>query len=173
MLHQAKTALINAPVIREMQPDDVNAISEMAARIWRNHYVPDIVTAEQIEFMLPRVAAAEVFAAQLADKTHKLWLISLGDTPAGYAAVIARDNNTWFLDKLYVDNDLQRAGLGFALLSHILKTLNPKQLILRVNRKNIKAINFYFKHGFVIDSLDVLDIGNGFIMDDFIMKRVI
>ncbi|MFO0388601.1 MAG: GNAT family N-acetyltransferase [Alphaproteobacteria bacterium] len=173
MLHQAKPALTSAPVIREMQQDDVDAVSSMAARIWRSHYVPDIVSAEQIEYMLPKVASREVFAAQVADTNRKLWIISLGDVPAGYAAVIDKGSTVWFLDKLYIDSNLQRTGLGFALLDHILNTIKPEQLVLRVNRKNIKAINFYFKHGFVIDSLDVLDLGDGFVMDDFIMKRVL
>jgi ribosomal protein S18 acetylase RimI-like enzyme len=159
--------------IHDMQPHDVNAVSEMAARIWRNHYVPDIVSAEQIAFMLPRVASPQAFAAQLADKNRRLWLVRIGDMPAGYAGVEDKGGGHWFIDKLYVDNSLQRTGLGFALLSHCINTLTPKQLMLRVNRKNINAINFYFKHGFVIDSLNVLDIGGGFVMDDFIMRKTL
>ncbi len=156
-----------------MQPDDVDAVSELASRIWRKHYVPEIVTAEQIEFMLPRVASREVFAAQLADKTRNLWLLNCDGMLTGYMAVENRTGNICFIDKLYIDNHLQRAGLGFALLAHCINTLKPKQLMLRVNRKNLKAINFYFKHGFTIDALDALDIGDGFIMDDFIMKRTL
>lgn len=156
-----------------MQPDDVGAVSKLAQRIWREHYVPEIVTAEQIEFMLPRVASPEVFSSQLADKKRNLWLLHHDNVLTGYMAVENRPGNVCFIDKLYIDNHLQRAGLGFALLAHCITTLKPKQLMLRVNRKNLKAINFYFKHGFTIDSLDALDIGDGFIMDDFIMKRAL
>ena len=156
-----------------MQAEDVNAVSEMAARIWRTHYVPDMVTAEQIEFMLPRVASPEVFSAQLADKNRKLWIVQKEGKPAGYMAVLNQPDGVCFIDKLYVDTTLQRSGLGFALLSYCINTLKPKQLMLRVNRKNIKAINFYFKHGFMIEKLDALDIGDGFVMDDFIMTRIL
>lgn len=159
-------------VIRDMQSADIPAVSELAARIWRAHYVPDIVSAEQIEYMLPRVASREVFAEQYADSNRKFWIIFSGQQPVGYMAVIKKPDG-WFIDKLYVDNELQRTGLGLALLSHCMNTLKPEQLMLRVNRKNIKAINFYFKHGFSIDSLDVLDIGGGFVMDDFIMKKIL
>jgi hypothetical protein len=34
---------------------------------------------------------------------------------------------------------------------------------------NYKAINFYFKNGFVIESLLDLNIGEGFQMNDFVM----
>lgn len=173
MLHQAQLAQPRAITIQDMQAEDVKAVSEMAGCIWRTHYVPDIVTAEQIEFMLPRVASPEVFSTQLADKNRRLWVMRQDGKLAGYMAVLNQPDGICFIDKLYVDNKLQRSGLGFALLSHCINTLKPKQLMLRVNRKNIKAINFYFKHGFMIAKLDVLDIGDGFVMDDFIMKKAL
>jgi ribosomal protein S18 acetylase RimI-like enzyme len=42
---------------------------------------------------------------------------------------------------------------------------------LTVNRQNFKAINFYFKNGFVIDEVADFEIGNGFVMNDFVMKK--
>jgi hypothetical protein len=44
---------------------------------------------------------------------------------------------------------------------------------LTVNRKNYKAINFYFKNGFTIKEIADFDIGNGFFMNDFIMIKKI
>ncbi len=173
MPHHAQPVPLSTTTIRNMQPDDVNAVSKLAASIWRAHYVPDIVTAEQIDYMLPRVASAAIFTEQLTDSNRRLWVALQDNALAGYMAVLNQPNGICFIDKLYVDTTLQRSGLGFALLSHCINTLKPKQLTLRVNRKNIKAINFYFKHGFSIDALDVLDIGDGFAMDDFLMKRVL
>ena len=40
---------------------------------------------------------------------------------------------------------------------------------LTVNRKNFKAINFYFKQGFIIEEVKDFDIGNNYEMNDFIM----
>ncbi len=174
MLSSRKSAISPLPVIRQILPEDATAVSQMAASIWRAHYVPDIVTAEQIEYMLPRVASADIFKAAIANKNQRLWLAELNGQLAGYICIAPRENSdAWFIDKLYVDMNLQRSGIGLALLTHAIDTLRPSALWLRVNRKNYKAINFYFKHGFSIDRVDVLDIGNGFVMDDFIMKKVL
>lgn len=159
--------------IREMNREDIPAVREMAGRIWRTHYVPDIVTAEQIEYMLPRLYSDEAILRNLIEKKQRFWLLYSGELLLGYAAVEPKGNQVWFIDKLYVDMDNQRLGLGSTLLAHILSQLHPAALTLRVNRKNFKAINFYFKHGFYIEALDVLDIGGGFVIDDFLMKKIL
>ena len=45
-----------------------------------------------------------------------------------------------------------------------------KKLHLNVNKKN-KAVGFYQKLGFTVDYEEVLDIGNGYVMDDFVMVK--
>lgn len=42
---------------------------------------------------------------------------------------------------------------------------------LTVNRRNIKAINFYFSRGFRIDHAADFDIGSGYFMNDFVMVK--
>jgi ribosomal protein S18 acetylase RimI-like enzyme len=46
------------------------------------------------------------------------------------------------------------------------------ELRLQVNRQNYKAINFYFRNGFIIESIADFDIGDGYFMNDFIMLKV-
>jgi hypothetical protein len=46
-----------------------------------------------------------------------------------------------------------------------------KTITLQVNRRNIKAVNFYFKKGFIIDRAEDFDCGGGYTMDDFFMIR--
>jgi ribosomal protein S18 acetylase RimI-like enzyme len=43
-----------------------------------------------------------------------------------------------------------------------------KTMILNVNRFN-PAVSFYEKYGFRTVKEEVIDIGNGFVMDDFVM----
>ncbi|MCE2927047.1 MAG: GNAT family N-acetyltransferase [Rickettsiales bacterium] len=161
-------------VIRAMLLADIPAICDMAERIWRKHYVPEIVTAEQIEYMLPRIYDPALIKKSMTDRRQCFWLMLSGETPIGYAAAEPRgDGGVWFLDKLYVDMDKQRSGLGAMLLNAVLLETKPSELTLRVNRKNHKAINFYFKHGFYIEGLDCLDIGGGFVMDDFLMRKFV
>ena len=51
----------------------------------------------------------------------------------------------------------------------LLKLLKPEELRLTVNRQNFKSINFYFKNGFKIEQVADFDIGNGYVMNDFVM----
>jgi ribosomal protein S18 acetylase RimI-like enzyme len=44
-------------------------------------------------------------------------------------------------------------------------------LVLNVNRHNIKAIRAYERAGWQVAEMVVVDIGNGFVMDDYIMTK--
>ena len=172
-MHSAAPSPLTMPAIREIRRDDVPNVSALAARVWRKHYVPAIVSAEQIDYMIPRSCSEAAILKHMDEKKQRGWLAHDGEHLAGYVVVEPKENAAWFIDKLYVDDTRQRKGIGAALLQHIISALRPGELRLRVNRKNFTAINFYFTHGFSIYALDVLDIGSGFVMDDFLMKKVL
>lgn len=155
-------------VTRDMQPSDADAVHALNARIWRAHY-PGIITSEQVEYMLAK-RNLETFRNQITDPNGRAFVIEESGEPVGYAMLERRGEGEWYLDKLYVDAARHRGGLGGALFAHVLKTLQPRTVSLRVNRKNVKAIQFYQKAGFSVYAQDVLDIGNGFVMDDFLMR---
>ena len=76
------------------------------------------------------------------------------------------------LDKIYVDPARQRLGLGgrlMALVSQRALAQGCNTLILAVNKRNERAIAAYRKYGFVVRDAVRVDIGNDFVMDDFIM----
>ena len=51
------------------------------------------------------------------------------------------------------------------------KGVNSSDLFLNVNKYNEKAIAFYNKNGFEIVKEEVIDIGNGFVMDDYEFEK--
>jgi ribosomal protein S18 acetylase RimI-like enzyme len=73
------------------------------------------------------------------------------------------------LNKFYVLDKEAGKGIGTEILEELKKIIQPKKIRLTVNRNNFKSINFYFKNGFRIDAVAQFDIGEGYIMDDFIM----
>jgi ribosomal protein S18 acetylase RimI-like enzyme len=76
------------------------------------------------------------------------------------------------IHKLYVDTNSSKHGIGKALVEcakQVANTAKLAEIVLNVNRKN-PAISFYQKINFEIDREEVIDIGEGFIMDDYIMK---
>jgi ribosomal protein S18 acetylase RimI-like enzyme len=155
--------------VRELRTSDIAAVSELAGRIWRAHY-PSIISREQIEYMLETMCSPTALENQIKEKYQKIFVLEETDVLVGYAVLEPKSPDHWYLDKLYVDTERHGKGLGGTLFTHIIQTLHPTQITLRVNRANVKAINFYFKHGFFITALDVLKLEHGYLMDDFLMR---
>ena len=80
-----------------------------------------------------------------------------------------------FLSKIYVQNSLRGKGLGkkaMAFVEEKAKELNCKGISLTVNRENLNSIKAYKKMGFVNTGTNIADIGEGFVMDDYLMEKI-
>jgi GNAT superfamily N-acetyltransferase len=78
------------------------------------------------------------------------------------------------LHKLYLLPEMHGYGLGSHLLLHVEREVcarSGRRLILSVNKRNARAIAAYRRNGFVIAESVVTDIGNGFVMDDYVMAK--
>ncbi|MBU3714697.1 MAG: GNAT family N-acetyltransferase [Ferruginibacter sp.] len=95
--------------------------------------------------------------------------------PVGFSSCSIHndDIHTYKLHKLYILPDRQYKGTGKILLEHAIScavTNGAQKMMLQVNKKN-KAVDFYKKNGFNIYEEDIFDIGNGFVMDDYLMEK--
>ena len=157
-------------VIRPLATNEVEALSRLAREIWHAHY-PGIISREQIDFMLAqRYSPAAIHASLAGQRWDAAWT---GTQMAGFAHSFADDSTTWKLDKLYVHPAQQRHGIGQALLQQTKKhALNAgaTRLVLRVNKHNSIALAAYAKYGFRVYGEHVLDIGNNFVMDDYLLE---
>lgn len=160
---------MNDLVIRSALVSDVNEISSLAGRIWRQHY-STIISGEQIEYMLEKMYSPKSLTGQI-EKAHSFLVAINNNTILGYLSLYKKSDGSFFLDKLYVDTSQQRNKIGRDLLKECFKHTGSNEIRLQVNRRNFKAINFYFKEGFKIEKVEDFDIGNGFEMNDFIMIK--
>lgn len=164
------------PVIRAMGGADIDAVSELAHRIWWAHY-PDIIAPEQIDYMLAQRYNGARLAAELEMPAIAWRLAEVDGCLAGFASTIDRRGDgaaELKLDKLYVAPAAQRRGVGGALIADAAaraRSLGLATLVLAVNKHNAKAVAAYRKHGFEIRDSVCVEIGQGFVMDDFIMRR--
>jgi diamine N-acetyltransferase len=145
---------------------DISTVQSLAKKIWQEHYVPFIGQA-QIDYMLGKFYTNESLLQQIADG-QMFYLIDNEDIVSGFVAVSRKEDATYFIHKFYIDG--RGKGLGTKVFEDIL-SLHPDATTFRltVNKHNYKSINFYFKIGFIIENTAVFDIGNGFVMDDFVM----
>jgi ribosomal protein S18 acetylase RimI-like enzyme len=104
-----------------------------------------------------------------------LELALAGGALAGFAAWYLTGNPAEAkVDKLYVLQSRQRHGLGGRLIARVVdaaRAAGATTLILNVNKQNTVAIRAYEKHGFTIREAVVVDIGRGYVMDDYVMAK--
>lgn len=149
---------------------DLNTVAMMAAEIWNTHYVP-MVGQKQVDYMLGKFYNHQSLVEQI-QKGHRFYLVKQSDRLIGFLSVSTTNDADYFLHKLYIYSDRSNAGAGTDTLNELVKLIGPKTLTLTVNRQNFKSINFYFKNGFKIKSVEDFDIGDGYEMNDFVMERV-
>jgi ribosomal protein S18 acetylase RimI-like enzyme len=147
---------------------DVNEIHQLAYKIWTVHY-PPIIGNEQVEYMLKRMYAKETLHHQISEGKQIYFLLQNEKTTIGFLSIEV-NNTEAFINKFYILNNQQRNGLGKQAFDELINYFEEvKTIRLQVNRQNFKAINFYFKLGFVIEKVADFEIGAGYQMNDFIM----
>ena len=158
--------------IRSATEADIPLLRDLAQCIWRACY-PGIITPEQIEFMLGWMYSEEEIRRQIAAKIP--WEIAEQDgRPLGYLSYQLESDGRVKISKLYVLPEQQRRGHGRQLLAHICEQAcvhGAREVWLQVNKRNERAIGAYLKAGFHIAEEAVFAIGNGFVMDDYLMAR--
>ncbi len=160
----------NELIIRKAKAKDISKIKKLAESVWPFTY-KDILSPEQIEYMM-QLFYSEASLKEQFDK-HTFLVAYLDGEPVGFASYsLISAAGDYKLHKLYVSTPMQGRGLGKALINFItdaLKLFDGKALELNVNRNN-KATTFYERLGFeVIYELDI-DIGNGYFMNDYVMR---
>ena len=146
----------------------------LAHAIWHRHY-PGIITVAQIDYMLARGYSDAALERFLDEPGAGLLIARSGGRDVGFAAWHrAGEPATSKLDKLYVLPDLHRHGIGRRLVERVeshARSDGATTLILAVNKRNAGSIAAYRRLGFVVRESVVVDIGGGFVMDDYVMAR--
>lgn len=155
-------------LLKAVSIQEIEKVADLAKVIWVKHYTA-IIGQEQVDYMLKTMYNHESLLQQINEKGQQFYFIISNNEAIGFISVTNEKNETWMLNKFYVLEEKAGKGTGTRVLEEIKKLIKPKKITLTVNRKNYKSVNFYFKNGFKIDSVAVFDIGNGFVMDDFIM----
>jgi ribosomal protein S18 acetylase RimI-like enzyme len=155
--------------IRLATEHELPILESLAREIWPHTYA-DIITKEQMDFMLNWMYSRETLVAQQ-QAGHEFYLISKDNTDVGFIA-LEQAGQELKVNKVYVLPEIQGSGAGKQLMDKAIeraKTKNCTHLFLQVNRAN-KAKFFYDKLGFTIRSEEDFDIGNGFFMNDYVKE---
>ena len=154
---------------------DIQTTAQLAHKIWNQHYVP-IIGQDQVNYMVDKFQSESAISKQLKEG-YQYFLIEYQSEPCGYLALVPnKSENKLMISKIYVDIDYRGLSLGKKLLEFTIKkakTEGLKTIWLTVNKNNTNAIKWYEKKGFKIKEEIVMDIGNGFVMDDYLLELLI
>jgi len=148
-------------------------VRELALKIWPVTY-KSVISEGQIDYMLDMMYSNDSLEKQL--QNNRIFLLVEEDNHfVGFASyeLHCDNSNKTKIHKLYVLPETQGKGIGRQLIDCIAQiALSNENSILQltVNKYN-KAKDFYIKNGFEITDEAVFDIGNGYIMDDYIMEK--
>jgi GNAT superfamily N-acetyltransferase len=160
--------------ITKATSSDYKTIQEIAYQTWPDTYGA-ILSKEQLDFMLDAFYSEAALNDNVVSKGHHFLLAKEDDIVLGFASFEHnyQENNRTRIHKIYVLPQTQGKGIGNTLIGHIEKLAienHSAALSLNVNRLN-KAYTFYQKKGFeVIEEVDI-EIGHGYLMEDYVREK--
>ncbi len=156
--------------IRKAILSDIPTIKEIAEKAWRPTY-EHILTEQQTLYMLDLMYNSLTLENQIKGNIA-FFMVDLEQETVGYFSVENVNEQIVKLHKLYLDPTQKQKGLGRKIIQYIMDWALANQsnrIILNVNKNN-SAVHFYQKVGFTIIEELILDIGEGYVMDDYVMQ---
>lgn len=166
MLIQTKLELI------KITNKEIPTVQNLAREIWEEHYIK-ILSQEQINYMLDLFYSTNKIQSEIEEGIS--WEMLLDeDKPIGYL-VCKIESEKLYISKIYLKAETRGKGLGKFLLNRAIelaKQNDKTSIYLNVNKYNTDSISFYERNGFMKIDEGVFDIGNGYVMDDFILELI-
>lgn len=158
--------------ISEATVEDFETIRRIAHTTWPVAY-GEILSKEQLDYMLKKMYSDATLLENL-NKGHRFILVKEDSVCLGFASFEHNylSKECTRLHKIYLLPETQGKGFGKMLLERITalaKENHSDRISLNVNRFN-KAFAFYKKIGFEVVAEEDLDIGNGYLMEDYKME---
>jgi diamine N-acetyltransferase len=151
-------------------PAQIQVVAGLAHDIWYEYYVP-LIGREQVDYMVARFQSAEAMGRQI-DEGYEYFLVQRDGRDIGYLAFQVQ-GEALFLSKFYLHYDVRGTGTGrlaMEFIERLARQRGLKLIWLTVNKGN-PAVNAYERLGFRNAAALVMDIGGGFVMDDYRMEK--
>lgn len=158
--------------IRLIGCDELVYVQQIVFSTWPDTYGA-ILSAVQIEYMLEKFYNLPVLEKSV-KKGYLYYVFFENDLPLGFMAVQPDAvPGSLKVHKLYILPNHQGKKIGSGLFTQaetIARNHGMKRIYLNVNRFN-NAVSFYHAMGMRISGEEDIDIGNGYLMEDFVMEK--
>ena len=163
---------INIKISKAESLQELSEIAQLAEKIWHECFV-GIISVGQIDYMVEKFQSFEAMKDQTENQDYIYFRVLDKGELCGYFAVRPEQGTRFFLSKLYLRQDRRGLGIASLMMKKVFETakdFNKKSVYLTVNKHNDHAVEVYKKIGFETVDGVVTDIGNGYVMDDFVME---
>ena len=160
-------------ILKVADQGQIEVVAGLAGEIWREHFVP-IVGQGQVDYMLEKFQSAAAIAEQIGQGYEYYVAVEEGKGVGYFAIAPGPEEGKGQLSKVYVRRERRGSGLGKRMLEFVEERcveMGIDELWLTVNRNNAGPITFYERLGFEKVADLVMDIGGGFVMDDYKMFK--
>ena len=166
---------------------DQELLAKLAAEIW-GEYWPSRIGQAQTDYMIERFQSLEVIKRDMAENAYEYWFACVpqkasdsayeledGQRIVGFTGGhVEPETNRFFISKIYLlaaERGKHYCSQIVAFYTELCRSRGLRAMYLTVNKYNEMGVRAYKAKGFeTIDSVET-DIGEGFIMDDFIMEK--
>lgn len=159
--------------IIEATSDDIGLIRQLAEQTFHATYLP-LQPKEKVDYLFGMMYSLPSLADQM-KKGQRFIIIKDQTGYLGYASfeINCKKAGVTKIHKIYVLPAAQGKGIGKKLIDAISVSAHQNKneiLALNVYRQN-PAIEFYEKLGFKKTEEVDIDVGNGFMMNDYVMEK--
>ena len=144
------------------EEDDFERIFSFMQPIWLETY-ESVLPKEQIEFLLEKYFSKSALQA-FVKNGYRYFKID----EVGVLVYVEREKEV-YLDKLYLLPSARGKGYAEFVFAQLLNL--EKDILLKVNRANARAVGCYLKNGFEIEKKEEILLGNGMINYDYVMRK--
>lgn len=157
--------------IVKVSAEKVPVLASLAEEIWNQHF-PSILTKQQIDYMVENFQSEKAMRKQL-ENGYEYYFMTVDGEEQGYFGIQPQEDGTLFLSKLYLRVTQRKNGYArkaFEFMKEVCRKRGYKSIWLTVNKHNDDTIAVYKRFGMEIVRSQVADIGNGFVMDDYVFE---
>lgn len=154
--------------------NDFKTIRTLAKIVWPVTY-GTILSKEQLDYMFEMMYSVSSLQNQATKRAHHFIIAYEDQMPIGFASYEfdCEKTSKTKIHKIYILPNLQGKGIGKKIIDYITNQAviaKNTAVFLNVNRFNT-AKDFYLKIGFGILKEEDIDIGNGYLMEDYVMEK--
>lgn len=164
--------------IIQADSNHIPEIQKIAIKSWEVTY-SDILSQEQFDYMIEMMYSHTALNKQMTEQKHHFLLIQEEST-SDYCGFVSYELNyknqaKTKIHKLYLLPECKGKGMGRLLIDRVIslaRSADNSHLSLNMNRDN-KSLGFYRQMGFEIVGEEDINIGNGYLMEDYIFEKKI